>query len=101
MRIFVRIAQEGSFTGAASRLNITTANASRAVSQLESHLRTRLLNRSTRRIALTEAGQRYLDRCERILAYVEEVEAEAAVLWRVQYEMEQGMFVARTARTMF
>ena len=61
MRIFVRIAEEGSFTGAASRLNIQTANASRAVSQLESHLRTRLLNRSTRRIALTEAGQRYLD----------------------------------------
>jgi DNA-binding transcriptional LysR family regulator len=78
MRIFVRIAEEGSFTGAAQRLNITTANASRAVSQLESHLRTRLLNRSTRRIALTEAGQRYLDRCERILAYVEEAGAEAA-----------------------
>jgi DNA-binding transcriptional LysR family regulator len=78
MRIFVRIAEEGSFTGGASRLNITTANASRAVSQLESHLRTRLLNRSTRRIALTEAGQRYLERCQRILAYVEEAEAEAA-----------------------
>jgi DNA-binding transcriptional LysR family regulator len=78
MRIFVRIAEEGSFTAAAARLDITTANASRAVAQLEAHLRTRLLHRSTRRIALTEAGQRYLDRCERILAYVEEAEAEAA-----------------------
>ncbi|MFL9998222.1 LysR family transcriptional regulator [Paraburkholderia sediminicola] len=78
MRIFVRIAEEGSFTGAAQRLNITNANASRSISQLETHLRTRLLNRSTRRVVLTEAGQRYLERCERILAYIEEAEAEAA-----------------------
>ncbi|WP_448816055.1 LysR substrate-binding domain-containing protein, partial [Bacillus safensis] len=39
---------------------------------------TRLLNRSTRRIALTDAGQRYLDRCQRILGYIDEAEAEAA-----------------------
>jgi DNA-binding transcriptional LysR family regulator len=78
MRIFVRVVEEGSFTGAATRLNIQTANASRAVSQLETQLRTRLLHRSTRRLALTEAGQRYLERCERILAYVDEAEAEAA-----------------------
>jgi DNA-binding transcriptional LysR family regulator len=78
MRLFIRIAEEGSFTGAASRLNIQTANASRAVSQLESHLRTRLLNRTTRQLALTEAGQRYLHRCERILADIDEAEAEAA-----------------------
>ncbi|MFX1676788.1 LysR family transcriptional regulator [Paraburkholderia sp. A2WS-5] len=78
MRIFVRIAQEGSFTRAALRLDIQTANASRAISQLESQLRTRLLHRSTRRLALTEAGQRYLERCEQVLAYVDEAEAEAA-----------------------
>lgn len=78
MRIFVRIAEEGSFTAAAQRLNITNANASRSIAQLETHLRTRLLNRSTRRVALTEAGQRYLERCERALAYIEEAEAEAA-----------------------
>jgi DNA-binding transcriptional LysR family regulator len=40
---------------------------SRAVSDLETHLRTRLLNRTTRRIALTEAGERYLHRCQEIL----------------------------------
>lgn len=78
MRIFVRVAEEGSFTSAAQRLDITTAYASRSVSQLETHLRTRLLNRSTRRIALTDAGQRYLDRCQRVLAYIDEAEAEAA-----------------------
>ncbi|RQR40238.1 LysR family transcriptional regulator [Burkholderia sp. Bp9143] len=78
MRIFVGIAEEGSFTSAARRQDITTAHASRSIAQLETHLRTRLLNRSTRRIALTEAGQRYLERCERILAYIDEAEAEAA-----------------------
>ncbi|RZF27523.1 LysR family transcriptional regulator [Paraburkholderia sp. UYCP14C] len=78
MRIFVRIAEEGSFTAAASRLDIPTANASRAVAQLETHLRTRLLHRSTRRLALTEAGERYLERCHQILASVDEADAEAA-----------------------
>ncbi|RQH01542.1 LysR family transcriptional regulator [Paraburkholderia dinghuensis] len=77
MRVFVRVVEAGSFTGAAQHLNTTTAYASRAVSDLEAHLRTRLLNRTTRRIALTEAGERYLQRCEQILAYVDEAEAEA------------------------
>ncbi|PLZ00353.1 LysR family transcriptional regulator [Burkholderia sp. WAC0059] len=77
MRVFAQVVEAGSFTGAAQRLNTTTAYASRAISDLEAHLRTRLLNRTTRRIALTEAGERYLQRCEQILAYVEEAEAEA------------------------
>lgn len=77
MRVFVRVVESGSFTAAAHHLDTTTAYASRAVSDLEAHLRTRLLNRTTRRIALTEAGQRYLQRCQQILAYVEEAEAEA------------------------
>ncbi len=74
----MRVAEEGSFTGAAERLNVTTANVSRAVGALEAHLRTRLINRTTRRIALTEAGERYLRRCEQIFAYIGEAEAEAA-----------------------
>ncbi|CAB3642120.1 LysR family transcriptional regulator [Paraburkholderia rhynchosiae] len=78
MRVFVRVVEAGSFTGAAQHLNTTTAYASRAVSDLETHLRTRLLNRTTRRIALTEAGERYLQRCEQILAYVDQAEAEAS-----------------------
>lgn len=77
MRVFVRVVESGSFTAAAQHLDTTTAYASRAVSDLEAHLHTRLLNRTTRRIALTEAGQRYLQRCQQILAYVEEAEAEA------------------------
>ena len=77
MRAFVCVAETGSFTAAAQQLGTTTAYVSRAVANLETHLRARLLNRTTRRIALTEAGQRYLLRCEQILAYVEEAEAEA------------------------
>jgi DNA-binding transcriptional LysR family regulator len=78
MRVLVRVVEAGSFTAAAQHLNTTTAYASRAVSDLEARLRTRLLNRTTRRIALTEAGQRYLHRCEEILACVDEAEAEAS-----------------------
>ncbi|WP_407315125.1 LysR family transcriptional regulator [Pseudomonas sp. nanlin1] len=78
MRAFSCVAEAGSFTAAAAQLDTTTANVSRAVSNLEAHLQTRLLNRTTRRIALTEAGKRYLLRCAQILAYVEEAEAEAS-----------------------
>ncbi|XUW93515.1 LysR family transcriptional regulator (plasmid) [Burkholderia sp. M6-3] len=78
MRIFARVAEAGSFTEAARILDTTTGAVSRAVSDLEIHLRTRLLNRTTRRIALTEAGDRYLRHCEHILGYIDQAEAEAA-----------------------
>lgn len=78
MRAFVCVAETGSFTGAAARLDLTTSYVSRAVATLETHLRARLLHRTTRRIALTEAGQRYLRRCQQILAEIEEAEAEAS-----------------------
>ncbi|MCM2318548.1 MAG: LysR family transcriptional regulator [Pseudomonas sp.] len=77
MRAFVCVAETGSFTAAAARLDLTTSYVSRAVATLETHLRTRLLHRTTRRIALTEAGQRYLLRCQQILGYIAEAEAEA------------------------
>lgn len=78
MRAFVRVVDAGSFTSAAQQMGMTTAHVSRAVADLERHLRTRLLNRTTRRIALTEAGERYLLRCQQIMAYVDEAEAEAS-----------------------
>lgn len=77
MRTFVCVAETGSFTAAAQRLDLTTSYVSRTIATLESHLQTRLLHRTTRRIALTEAGQRYLLRCEQILGYLAEAEAEA------------------------
>lgn len=78
MRMFARVAEEGSFTAAAQRMNISTAATSRAIATLEARLNTRLLHRSTRRVILTEAGRRYLQRCEQILACVDVAEAEAA-----------------------
>src|SRR4051812_47805461 len=72
MRVFVRVVDAGSFTLAAQQMELTTAHVSRAVADLERHLRTRLLNRTTRRLALTEAGERYLLRCQQIMSYVEE-----------------------------
>ncbi|HDR8982647.1 LysR family transcriptional regulator [Burkholderia vietnamiensis] len=78
MRVFVRVVEAGSFTAAAQSLDMTTGAASRAVSDLEEHLRTRLMNRSTRRLALTTAGERYLKRCQQILADVASAEEDAS-----------------------
>lgn len=77
MRFFTAVAQSGSFTAAAELLDTTTTNVSKAVSSLEARLHTRLINRTTRRLALTEAGTRYLQRCEKILEEMREADEEA------------------------
>lgn len=77
MRAFKAVADAGSFTSGALILDSTTANVSRAVANLEAHLSTRLLNRTTRKVSLSEAGKRYLLRCEDILRSIDEAEAEA------------------------
>ncbi|MDB5982404.1 MAG: LysR family transcriptional regulator [Pseudomonas sp.] len=77
MRVFVAVAQNGSFTSAAEALDSTTTNVSKAISSLEARLQTRLINRTTRRLALTEAGMRYLQRCEKIIEEVREADEEA------------------------
>ena len=77
MHFFVVVAQSGSFTAAAEILDTTTTNVSRAITSLEARLKTRLMNRTTRRLALTSAGVLYLQRCERILDDVREAEEEA------------------------
>ncbi|MGZ7177093.1 LysR family transcriptional regulator [Burkholderia gladioli] len=78
MRVFARVVEAGSFTAAALSLNSTTGAMSRAVSELEARLRTRLMNRSTRRLSLTPAGESYLLRCRQILADVDAAEEEAS-----------------------
>lgn len=78
MRTFLRVVDCGSFTAAATLTNTSTAAASRAVSELEAQLQTRLLSRSTRRLAVTDAGGRYLERCRRILEEIDTAEAEAS-----------------------
>jgi len=76
--VFTRVANTGSFTAAAESLGSTTGATSRAVSELEAHLRARLINRSTRRLSLTAVGERYLARCRQILADVAVAEGEAS-----------------------
>jgi DNA-binding transcriptional LysR family regulator len=77
MRIFAKVIETGSFTAAAEFLGFNSAAVSRGVADLESQLSTRLLNRSTRKMALTEAGERYLVKCQEILRLTDEAENEA------------------------
>ncbi|MFM0337249.1 LysR family transcriptional regulator [Paraburkholderia fungorum] len=74
MRVFVKVADLGSFVGAAGVLNLSTAVVTRHVADLEGRLGTRLLNRTTRRLSLTESGSTYLERVRRILDDLEGVE---------------------------
>ncbi len=78
IKVFVRVIDEGSFAAAARALDLAPAVVTRLVAELEDHLGTRLLNRTTRRLALTEIGDAYLERARRILADVEEAAALAA-----------------------
>ncbi len=77
MRVFAKVVQEGSFVGAARDLNLSPAVVTRTVATLEEHLGARLLNRTTRRLALTDTGELYLQRVHQILADVDEAEALA------------------------
>ncbi|MFZ5557768.1 MAG: LysR family transcriptional regulator [Pseudomonadota bacterium] len=74
MAAFVQIAERGSLTAAADALDTSLSSVVRTLAALEDSLGVRLLNRTTRRIALTEEGRRYLERCRRILAEVEDAE---------------------------
>lgn len=73
--MFVAVAELGSFAEAARRLNRDPAAVTRAVAALEADLRVRLLNRTTRSVALTDEGARYLDGCRRLLASYDDLRA--------------------------
>ena len=77
MQAFARVVEAGSFVGAAHRLGMSTSSLSRVVAELEQHLGARLLNRTTRRLSLTESGQSYYERCVTLLAELAEAEALA------------------------
>ncbi|MEX2473831.1 LysR family transcriptional regulator [Marinobacter sp.] len=74
MRAFVTVVNEGTFTRAANRLGLSPQLVSKYVSQLEQHLAVRLLNRTTRRIHLTEAGTRYYQRAQQVLSDIDDME---------------------------
>ena len=69
---FAKVVELGSFARAAERLGVSTSAVSRQVADLEAHLDARLLNRTTRRLSLTEAGQSYYERCVQVLADLDE-----------------------------
>ena len=74
MRIFARVAHLGSFTKAAEQLQLPRPTVSNAVQYLEKHLKVRLLQRTTRRVALTAEGATYYERCMRLLADLDDAE---------------------------
>ena len=77
MRVFQRVLDEGGFAAAARSLDMSPAGVTRLVADLEEHLGTRLLQRTTRRLSLTEAGAAYLASMRPILQDIEEADATA------------------------
>ncbi len=78
MRLFVRVAELGSFSAVAQQMGVARSVVTRQVAALESHLGTKLLARSTRRLALTPGGSAYLEKCRVILNLVEAAETGLA-----------------------
>jgi len=77
---FVRVVDSGGFSAAARRLNMSTTMVSSHVQSLEDRLGARLLNRTTRKVSLTEVGKAYYERCTQILAELEEADRIAGAL---------------------
>ena len=71
LRFFAEIIEQGSFTQAAQALGVQTSRLSRRVTALEAELGVRLLNRTTRRISLTDAGKQFLSHCQAIVAHAQ------------------------------
>lgn len=72
--VFVCVADAGSFTAAAERMNLTSSAVSKGIARLENRLKTRLFQRTTRRLSLTEAGADFYRTCTGVLAELEEAE---------------------------
>jgi DNA-binding transcriptional LysR family regulator len=77
---FVRVADSGGFSAAGRRLNMSTTMVSNHIQALEDRLGVRLLNRTTRKVSLTEIGKAYYDRCTHILADLEQADDIAGAL---------------------
>ena len=86
MSVLVAVAEAGSLSAASRRLGTPLATVSRKIAELEEHLQTRLLNRSSRRMTLTDPGRSYVAACKRIIDQVDEAEREATG----EYRMPKG-----------
>lgn len=82
MRVFAKVVEHGSLAAAARELDLAPAVVTRLVADLEAHLHARLLNRTTRRLALTDVGEAYLERVRQILSEIDEAEALAVAATR-------------------
>lgn len=80
LEVFVAVAERGSFSKAAEDLALSNSAVSKQVAALEERLGARLLNRTTRRVSLTDVGQAYWERAKAVLADLEEADAAAASL---------------------
>jgi DNA-binding transcriptional LysR family regulator len=77
MEVFVAVVENGSLVGASLKLDTSNAAVSRQLAALEDHLGVRLLNRTTRRVSITDAGMDFLNRAQQILTDVAEAEGKA------------------------
>jgi len=96
MRIFVRVAELGSFTRAAENLGLPKASVSTAVQQLESSHGTQLLHRTTRKVQMTQDGLAFYERCKDLLADMDELtamfqQAPQALRGRLRVDMPTGV----------
>lgn len=78
MATFVKVVETGSFTRAAIAMGLPKARISQRISDLERVLSVRLLHRTTRALSLTEDGSAYFERCQHILAEIDELEGGSA-----------------------
>lgn len=108
LRLLITVADAASFTRAADKLGISRAMASRRVLELEARLGVRLINRTTRRVALTEVGAQYVERTRELIAGLEEAErqvtsqaAEPVGRLRISAPMSFGIGYAATAIEQF
>jgi len=78
IEVLVAVVEEGSFTAAAERLNISKSHASRQVSELEERLGVRLLNRTTRHVSTTPEGETFVEECAHLMEEFERAERALA-----------------------
>ena len=76
MQVFLRVVDTGSFSEAARMLKMTPSTVSKLIGRIETRLGVRLLERSTRRLSLTNEGQAYYDRSQALLTELEEIERD-------------------------
>ena len=80
MKVFIQVAQRSSFAAAARALRMSPGAVTKTVASLEDHLGTRLFDRTTRRVGMTEAGHLYLERCQECLQTVDDADASVSAL---------------------